>query len=74
MSTDRPIFAASKPHLSNRQKKVLEALECGELVQLLAEVDNGTLSPRDLEEALEQYERRHWARRVFAALLGRKVS
>ena len=55
---------------SKEQARALAALQRGELVQLLAEVDTHRLDPRALEAAQEQYEKKHWARRVFAALLG----
>lgn len=56
-----------------RRQQALEALERGELVRLMAEADTGKLPLRDFEDALDQYERKHWCRRLFATLLGRRA-
>jgi hypothetical protein len=72
MPTKQMRGSSGSPQAERRQ--VLEALERGELIRVLAEVDAGRLDSRDLEAALDQYERKHWLRRAFAALLGRKVS
>lgn len=67
--------AISSPRIERQEVlQALEALERGELVRVLAEADTGRLDTRDLEAALDQYERKHWFRRVFAAMLGRRVS
>jgi hypothetical protein len=63
----------SKSLVTSRQQ-ILEAVERGELIQVLAKADAGRLDPREVEAALEQYERKHRIRRFFAALLGRRVS
>jgi hypothetical protein len=70
-----PHQASSSQRIERQEVlQALEALERGELVRVLAEADAGRLDTRDLEAALEQYERKHWMGRTFAALLGRKVS
>jgi hypothetical protein len=74
-----PVIMTTKQARGNgshsiERQQVLEALERGELVRLLAEADAGRLDPRDLEAALDRYEQKHWFRRFFATLLGRRVS
>jgi predicted metal-dependent peptidase len=72
MTTKQAEFRETASRQMERQH-LLEALESGELVRLLAEADAGKLDPRELEAAMEQYERKHWLRRLFAALLGKRV-
>lgn len=73
MTTKQARISTAQSNCPTERQQVLEALERGELVQLLAEADAGKLDPRDLEAALDQYERKHWVRRLFAALLGKRA-
>lgn len=54
---------------SNRDP-TLEALNRGELVRLLAELDAGKITPEQFEAAMERHERRGWFRRIIAAIFG----
>jgi hypothetical protein len=47
------------------------ALNRGEIVRLLAEVEAGRFPPEQFFKLLEEYERRHWVRRWLLAILGR---
>ena len=53
------------------RQEILEALERGEHVRLMAEVDSGQLDQTDFETALEELNRQHWLRRFVSVLLGR---
>jgi hypothetical protein len=55
-----------------RRDKLVAAIERGELVQLLAAVDLGQLRSEEREAALEAYRKKHWARQLFAGLLGQR--
>jgi hypothetical protein len=52
-------------------RAVVEALNRGELVRLLAEFDSGKLDGKTLEDALDEYSKARWFRRFLFALLGR---
>jgi hypothetical protein len=55
------------------RERVLAALQRGELVTLLAEVDAGRLDFSDFEAAIEQHEKKQWFRLLLAAALGKRL-
>jgi hypothetical protein len=52
-------------------EEALDALDRGELVRLLAEVEAGILDPKMLADVLERHLKRHWFKRLIRYLLGR---
>ena len=61
---------ASRKIASSREE-IVTAIENGELVRLMAEVDAGRISREDFEAALEKYRRKRFLRWILDALLGR---
>lgn len=52
------------------QGDIVEALERGDLVRMLAEVECGRITPEQMVAAIDEYDRRHWTRRLFRFLFG----
>ncbi len=50
-------------------RQAAEALNRGELVQVLADADMGRIDQEELEEALEQRSKKHWLRQLLNVLL-----
>ena len=56
---------------SGSQQNLEDALDRGELVRLLAELDAGKIGWEEFENAVEHRSRRNWFRRFIDAAFGR---
>lgn len=50
--------------------KIGEALDRGELLRLLAEVEAGRIKPEQLEAVLNARDKKRWVRSLFHSILG----
>lgn len=65
---------ATQPSVQKRtynKESLVAALERGELVRLLAEIEAGNLTSDQLEEAMQARARKHWFRTFLMDLFGK---
>ncbi len=53
------------------RERVRRALDRGEIVRILAELESGAITPMELEGILEERNKRLWYRRLLLTLFGR---